>query len=127
MSIMFAISLANKTDQGNPQSTVYEIYGIQEGALVSWSSLPLVTAKNVLVLQNCGVFYRNPEIWFKHFFLTDSCSQDLSFKNLTGHLVIIEHFEIFKMASRTVAKYMLSLVLLCLGLEYLFLFTTFGC
>ena len=28
------ISLANKTDQGNP---LYEIYGIQEGALVSWS------------------------------------------------------------------------------------------
>ena len=32
-----------------------------------------------------------------------------------------------QMASRMAAKYMLSLVLLCLGLEYLFLFATFGC
>ena len=31
-----------------------------------------------LVLQIYGVFYRDPEIGFKLFFLTDSCSQDLA-------------------------------------------------
>ena len=32
----------------------------------------------ISVLQIYGVFYRNPEIGFKLFFLTDSCSQDLA-------------------------------------------------
>ena len=31
-----------------------------------------------LVLQIYGVFYQDPEIGFKLFFLTDSCSQDLA-------------------------------------------------
>ena len=34
----------------------------------------------ILVLQIYGVFYRDPEIGFKLFFLTDSCSQDLAFQ-----------------------------------------------
>ena len=31
-----------------------------------------------IVLQIYGVFYRDPEIGFKLFFLTDSCSRDLA-------------------------------------------------
>ena len=82
----------------------------------------------LLVLQIFGVFYRAPEIGFELFFLTDSCSQDLALQESDScHLGTIEHFEIFKMASRMVAKYMLALVWLCLGLKYLFLFAIFGC
>ena len=42
------------------------------------SRLKLLFSWTVLVLQIYGVFYRDPEIGFKLFFFTDSCSQDLA-------------------------------------------------
>ena len=45
---------------------------------VSVKSVTMRGTSFEVVLQIYGVFYRDPEIGFKLFFLTDSCSRDLA-------------------------------------------------
>ena len=62
------------------------------------------------------------EVGFKLFFFTDSCSPDLAGQESDWcHIGIIEHFEIFKMAAKMVAKYTFSLFCYSSGFKTYFL------
>ena len=82
----------------------------------------------IIVRQINGIFFLNLEVRFKLFFLMDSCSPHLAFQESDWcHLGIIEHFEIFKMAAKMVAKYNLFLVFQWLWLKKIFFCTTVCC
>ena len=66
------------------------------------------------------------EVGFKLFFFTDSCSPDLAGQESDWcHIGIIEHFEIFKMAAKMVAKYTFSLFCYSSGFKTYFFFALY--
>ena len=68
---------------------------------VKWAIYRLeIDGENIpIVRQNMGKIWGNLEIAYKVFFCTDSCSSDIDFEESEWwHFVIIECFEIIKMA-----------------------------